>query len=208
VEEAQAILEKAGWEKNAESGVYEREIDKETRPISLTLAVLNVPELTAAAERIAESWRAVGIQVELNVFESADLVQSVVRPRKFDVLLYGMVLGHELDLYAFWHSSQRNDPGLNIAQYADIEADALLEDMRSERDPVLRAEQYATFNTLAKNQRAALFLYMPDYVYVVRDDIHNLGLHPIGEAYERFNTIHTWYIDTDRVWPFIESLLR
>lgn len=207
VELAQSILEDAGWKKNAETGIYEREIDKEVQPLSITLSALNTPELTMVAERTAESWRAVGIQVELNVFNSADLVQSVVRPRKFDILLYGMVLGHELDLYAFWHSSQRNDPGLNIAQYADIEADALFEKMRAEQDDAVRKELYTSFNTLAGEQRAALFLYTPDYVYVVRDGIHNLKLHPISEANERFDTVHTWYIDTDRVWPIVEPLL-
>lgn len=208
IERAQAILERAGWEKNAESGIYEREVEKETQPLTMTLAVLNIPDLTTAAERIAESWRAVGIQVDLNVYESTDLVQTVVRPRIFDVLLYGMVLGHELDLYAFWHSSQRNDPGINIAQYADIEADALLEDMRSEQDTLVREELYRSFNDLVEEQVVAIFLYMPDYLYAIRTDIHNVTLHPIGESQERLDTIHTWYIDTNRVWPVVETVLE
>jgi peptide/nickel transport system substrate-binding protein len=208
VREAQSILENAGWEKNAETGIYEREIDKETKPLSISMAVLNLPELTATAERIVESWRAVGIQVEVNTYEPTDLVQSVVRPRRYDTLLYGMVLGHEMDLYAFWHSSQRNDPGLNIAQYADIEADALLEKMRTERDPVKRQEYYASFATLVSEKNAAIFLYMPDYVSVISEDVHGVGLHPIAEPYERFDMVHEWYIDTDRVWPFVRAFLH
>jgi peptide/nickel transport system substrate-binding protein len=208
VREAQDILENGGWKKNAETGIYEREIDKETKPLSISMAVLNLPELTATAERIVESWRAVGVQVEVNTYEPTDLVQSVVRPRRYDTLLYGMVLGHEMDLYAFWHSSQRNDPGLNIAQYADIEADALLEDMRTERDSAKRQEYYASFAKLVSEKNAAIFLYMPDYVSVVSEDIHNVGLHPIAEPHERFDMVHEWYIDTDRVWPFVREFLH
>jgi len=208
ITDAQNILEEGGWSKNEETGVYERTIDKETKPLSLALTVLNLPELTAAAERIAESWRAVGVQVEINTYEPTDLVQSVVRPRRFDTLLYGMVLGHEMDLYAFWHSSQRNDPGLNIAQFADIEADALLEKMRTEQDPVIRQEQYMAFATLAAEKHAAIFLYMPDYVSVVSTDIRGIATHPITEPHERFDMVHEWYIDTDHVWPFIRDFLQ
>jgi peptide/nickel transport system substrate-binding protein len=206
--EAQSILEDGGWKKNETTGIYEREIEKETKPLAITMAVLNLPELTATANTIAGSWRSVGIQVEVDTYEPTDLVQSVVRPRRFDTLLYGMVLGHEMDLYAFWHSSQRNDPGLNIAQYADIEADALLEKMRTERDPAKRREYYAEFATLAETAHAAIFLYMPDYVSVVSTDIHSVGFHPIAEPHERFDMVHEWYMDTDRVWPFVRKLLQ
>lgn len=208
VERARDILEKAGWKLNESSGVYEREIDKQTKQLTITLAVLDLPELTTVANRIADSWRAAGFKVDISVFNSTDLVQTVVRPRKYDALLYGMVIGHELDLYAFWHSSQRNDPGLNIAQYADIEADKLLERMRTELDPGEREELYRSFNDLAAAQHAAIFLYMPDYVYVVRTTVRNITLHPLGEPSERFDTIHAWYIDTDRVWPFLTKFLR
>ena len=60
-----------------------------------------------------------------------DLKQNVIRPRKYGSLLFGEVIGRDLDLFAFWHSSQRNDPGLNIAMYANPKADSLLETARA-----------------------------------------------------------------------------
>lgn len=206
MERARLILEDAGWERN-ESGIYVRETDDETITLSVTLSTVNTPELVQAAERIAESWREVGVQVELKVFEPTDLTQSVIRPRRFDALLFGMVVGHELDLYAFWHSSQRNDPGLNIAQFADIETDSLLENMRTQHNEEERAALYYEFLDRIGSLQAAIFLYSPDFIYVVNDRIHNVSLHPIAEPCERFDTVHEWYIQTDRVWPFVKDVI-
>ena len=204
IERARNILEAEGWEKG-EDGVYTYENDDSEVRLSLSFSTVNTPELIRAAERIAESWREVGIEVELKVFDPTDLAQSVIRPRRFEVLLFGMEIGHELDLYAFWHSSQRNDPGLNIAQYADIEADAFLEKMRVEKDDEKRKELYQNFAELLKQQRTAIFLYSPDFIYVVNESVQNVQIHPLSDTSERFDTVHLWHKETDHVWPFVRN---
>jgi peptide/nickel transport system substrate-binding protein len=207
VERARNILENAGWKKG-DDGIYELEKNDETTRLSISFSTVNIPELEQTAERIVESWREVGVEVELKVFESTDLTQSVIRPRRFDALLFGMEIGHELDLYAFWHSSQRNDPGLNIAQYADIEADALLEKMRTEQDADVRAQLYIDFATLVQKKNSAIFLYSPDFVYIVHNRIKNIVIHPVAEPSERFDSVHLWHIETDHVWSFVKKLLE
>lgn len=208
IERARLILEKAGWERSEEGGIYELEKKDETLRLSVSFTTVNTPELIQTAERIAESWREVGAEVELKVFDPTDLTQSVIRPRRFDVLLFGMVIGHELDLYAFWHSSQRNDPGLNIAQYADIEADALLEKMRTEQDTTARTMLYRDFSELVQKKHSAIFLYSPDFIYLVDKRVQNVSIHPIVEPSERFDSVYTWYIETDNVWSFMKSFFE
>jgi peptide/nickel transport system substrate-binding protein len=207
IEQAQHILEDAGWKKG-ENGTYVLEDNGETIPLAVSFTTVDTPELMQTAERIAESWREVGAEVEVKVFEATDLAQSVIRPRRFDTLLFGMVVGHELDLYAFWHSSQRNDPGLNIAQYADIEADSLLGKMRTEQELTNRTTLYQEFTKLVSKNNSAIFLYAPDFIYVVDDSIRNVSIHPIAETSERFDTIHTWNIETDNVWFFLEQFFK
>jgi peptide/nickel transport system substrate-binding protein len=207
IEQARNTLERAGWERNEDTGIYELETRTDTLRLAISISTVNAPELVGASERIAASWRELGVDVELKVFDQLDMVQSVIRPRRFDALLYGKVLGHELDLYAFWHSSQRNDPGLNISQYADIEVDALLGNMRVEVDRTKRQELHDKFADIITDDHVAIFLYTPDYVYVVSRSVKNITLHPMAEAHERFNTVHDWYIETDRVWPFVQDLL-
>ena len=46
----------------------------------------------------------------------------------YDSLLFGEIVNRESDLYAFWHSSQRKDPGLNVAMYTNAKVDKILED--------------------------------------------------------------------------------
>ena len=208
IEQARHILEDAGWKREEGSGVYILEDDDETTRLSVALSTVNTPELVQTAERVASSWREVGAEVELKIFEPTDLTQSIIRPRRFDALLFGMVIGHELDLYAFWHSSQRNDPGLNIAQYADIEADALLEKMRTEQDASARSQLYYDFAALVRKNVSAIFLYAPDFIYLTDKRVHNVSVHPIVEPSERFDMVYSWYIDTDNVWSFLKGFFE
>lgn len=207
IERARAVLEQSKWERG-EDGIFTITENSVENKLSFTLVTVNSPDLIQATERIAESWREVGMDIEVKPYESVDLTQSVIRPRRFDALLFGMMLGHELDLYAFWHSSQRNDPGLNIAQYTDIEADALLEKMRTTLDKESRKVLFRDFATLIQKQNAAVFLYSPDLIYVVNSRVRNVTIHPSKEPSERFDTVHLWHIETDNVWPFLKDILN
>ncbi len=202
---AREILEDAGWVRTDEGSIYSHTDGEETRRLSFTLSTVNSPDLVAVAELVSGMWRDMGAEVELKVYEAADLTQSVIRPRRHEALLFGMELGHELDLYAFWHSSQRNDPGLNISQYADIESDTILETLRTTLDPEERDKLLRSFTDRITNDHTGIFLFAPDLLYLSHNDVHNVRLHPLANPSERFHTIHEWYMQTDRVWPIIKT---
>ena len=124
----------------------------------------------------------------------------MIRPRKFEALLFGEVVGREYDLYPFWHSSQRNDPGLNIALYANISADKILEDLRTIQDPVARENRAKDFELLFKTDMPASFIYSPEFIYVVPKKLANVSLGKLTVPSERFNNIQEWYIETNKVW--------
>jgi len=96
------LLERGGWEKG-EDGVWFH--DDEGR-LSFSLATSNTVELKATAELIEEAWENIGADVNLQIFEPGILNQNVIRPREYDALLFGEVVGRNLDLFAFWHSSR------------------------------------------------------------------------------------------------------
>lgn len=198
--QAREILEKAGWTVG-DGGVYEKKKSKkETVRLAFSLATSDVPELKAVAEQIKAEWESIGASVELKIFESGDLNQNVIRPRKYDALLFGEIVGRDSDLFAFWHSSQRNDPGLNIALYTSSIADKLLEDMRRVTDPEKRAEAYEKFGVEISKDVPAVFLYAPEFVYILPKKIKGLAIGTVTVPSERFLNIHEWYIDTDLVW--------
>lgn len=204
LETARTMLERAGWALN-ESGVLQKTTGKgssaEVTTLSFDLATANVPELRAAAQYLSDTWGQLGIEVNVKVFEAGDLSQNVIRPRKYDALLFGEVIGRELDLFAFWHSSQRNDPGLNVAGYANATADQVLEDLRQTSDMAERASLYEQFAAELAADIPAAFLYAPDFVYSVPKDIQGLDLGLVESPSDRFLSVTQWHREVDYVWP-------
>ncbi len=203
-EEAVAMLERNGWKINEETGVREKEIKKTKTPLVFSISTSDTPELKAVAEMIKEDWEKIGAKVDIKVFEIGDLNQNIIRPREYDALLFGEVIGRDMDLYAFWHSSQRNDPGLNIAMYANITTDKILEDVRKTTDIEKKKDLYTKFQKEIANDVPAVFVYSPDFIYVVPKKINNLSLGQITMPSERFLNIYKWNIDTDTVWKIFK----
>lgn len=199
VADAQAILEKAGWKKN-QNGIYEKKSKTSTTQLTFSIATGDTPELKRTAELVKEDLGAIGMDVELKVFEIGVLNQNVIRPRKYDALLFGQIVTNESDLYAFWHSSQRADPGLNIALYANAIADATLEKANGTLDDATRRGLYESFQTQVMKDSRAIFLYAPDFTYVSTITLPNITLANIISPSDRFLESYKEYLVTDHVW--------
>lgn len=196
---AQALLEKNGWKKNDE-GIYQKKEKKGVTTLSLSISTGDAPELKTAAEIIQKQWQKIGALVSVKIFEVSDLNQNIIRPRKYDALLFGEVIGRDHDLYPFWHSSERNDPGLNIALYTNLKVDKTLESLRKTSDPVEKDILLKKFNTEIQTDTPAVFLYSPYFIYIVPQKVHNITLGELNSVSERFSNVHEWYIEKDSVW--------
>lgn len=203
IEAGKKILIAKGWKLNS-AGIFEKQTKNgkttETQTLRFSISTSNVPELKHSAEILKDTWTKLGADVKVEIFEPSDLTQKVIRPRKYDSLLFGNVVGRDLDLYPFWHSSQRNDPGLNIALYTNIKADKVLETIRTTSDETKKLEAYRVFENEIQNDIPAIFLYSPDYIYATSKDIHNLEISNITTPSERFMNVHKWYLETEKVW--------
>lgn len=202
---AQNILSNAGWERNPESGILEKKSRTGTLTLSFSISTGNAPELKAVAAELAEAWQKLGASVDVLLFETGDLNQNVIRPRRFDALLFGEMVGRDVDMYPFWHSSERNDPGLNIALYANSSVDKKLENIRTTVDPVQKEALLHEFDEEIRSDIPAVFLYTPSFLYTIPDKIHALSLGNIATPKDRFQDIRDWYIETNKVWKiFVE----
>lgn len=200
VEEAVALLDRNGWDFNTETRLWENSNDEVIR---LTLRTSNVSELSQTAQIVKESLEAIGIPVGLELFDQGELSQGVIRPRDYEGLLFGMVLGRVPDLYAFWHSSQRNDPGLNVALYANVTVDSVLETLRETNDEEEREEARDVFLREVLLDTPALFTHAPQLTYILPMRVGGVAVPPLTTASDRFSTVHTWYRETEKVWPFL-----
>lgn len=199
LEKAQEILTKAGWVQNAD-GIFEKKGKTATIPLSFSLTTTNASELKKAAELVKQQWEKLGASVTLKIYENGDLQQNIIRPRKYEALLFGEVVGHDLDLYAYWHSSQRNDPGLNIVLYTNNKVDKLIEEMRATQGSIDRLEKAEEAEKLIINDTPAVFLYSPDLIYITSPKTHIPELQNITTPTDRFGNIMKWYVNTDHVW--------
>jgi peptide/nickel transport system substrate-binding protein len=185
--------------KNETTGIFEKKKGTGVEKLSFTLATANVPDLIAAANILKESWKKVGIAVDLKLFESGDLTENVIRTREYDAVLFGLRNGRDPDPYPFWHSSQRLDPGLNISLYANKEADVLLEEARTTTDTGERIKLYQRFSQLIEKDVPAIFLYAPTYRYYA-PHVSGLNVSAATTPSDRFNHVYNWYRYTERVW--------
>ena len=180
-------------------------ISKDDEPLQFSISTSNVPELKAVANILKDTWGKVGAKVEIKIFEAGNLNQNIIRPREYEALLFGEVIGRDLDLFAFWHSSQRNDPGLNIALYANITADKLLEKGRTLTNTDLRNKTYLRFEEEVKKDIPAIFLYSPDFIYILPERIQGVSIGSITTSGDRFLNVNEWFIRTDKVWKIFSK---
>lgn len=199
VAEAVDVLERNGWEFDLENRIW----NNDGSTIRITLRTSNVPELAQTAQIVKRSFEAIGVPTSLELYDSGELSQGIIRPRNYQGLLFGMVLGRVPDLYAFWHSSQRNDPGLNVALYANVSVDDALEKLRETHDEEEREALLATFVEEVEADIPAVFTHAPEMTYIIPQNLHGVSLPPLTTASDRFSNVHTWYRETEKVWPFL-----
>jgi peptide/nickel transport system substrate-binding protein len=201
---AKAILVKDGWVLGSD-GIFQKKAKTAgaaTTTLAFSISTADSPDLIATAQILKEQWAAIGVQVSIKVFQASDFNQNVIEARNYDSILFGESIGNSVDLYAFWHSSQRTPPGLNIAMYVNSQTDKLLESARSELDTAQEMADYANFAAIVQNDIPAVFLYSPDFIYVVPNKVHGLTISAVAVPENRWSDVSTWYIDTDSVWRF------
>jgi peptide/nickel transport system substrate-binding protein len=202
-------LAKDGWVKGPNGFLQKTTTDKNkkktTVPLEFSISTGNAPELAKTAELIKEDLALVGIQVDIKTFDVGNLNQSVIRPRSYDALLFGEIIDHESDLFAFWHSSQRKDPGLNVAMYTNASVDKLLEDAAVTVDNQTRINKYAQFQTDIEKDLPAVFLYSPNFIYVVSPEVKGLSVDNIIDPSDRFANVYSWYTQTENVWKIFSN---
>jgi len=207
IDDAQKILADDGWKLNTD-GVMEKKNPKNKKEIlklEFSLSTSDATELQSAAELIKKDLEAIGARVELKIYEISSLNQDIIRPRKYEALLFGEIINNEGDLFAFWHSSQRNDPGLNIAIYTNAKVDKILETTLGNLDKKERLDKYAQFEKEIEKDKPAIFLYSPEFIYVVANNVSGLIINKITNPADRFSEIYKWYRESDKIWRIFKK---
>jgi len=169
-------------------------------PLQFSLVTVNQPLMIKTAEILKDQYKSLGVEVNIKTFDIAVLETEILRKRKFDMLLFGEMLGITPDPFPFWHSLQRTEFGLNLSNYNNPKSDKLLEEARKSLDENVRKEKLEKFQDIIIDDAPAVFLYNPDYLYLVSKDIKGIKNGLIPEPAMRFSGIENWYIKSKRVW--------
>jgi len=176
------------------------EVPEEKVPLKFSLALPNQTQLVEVANLLKNQYQELGVELEIKTFEIQNLTEEIIRPRNYEALLFGEVLGSLPDPFPFWHSSQKKDPGLNLAGYENKECDKLLEEARQTLDEEKRKIALEKFQEILIEDAPAIFLYSPNYLYLVSKKIKGIETKIIADPSKRFSDIENWYIKTKRVW--------
>ncbi|MCG2690338.1 ABC transporter substrate-binding protein, partial [Candidatus Parcubacteria bacterium] len=103
---------------------------EESTSFKITITTSDQYPLLDIAKSIKNDLEGLGFKVEINAVALSDLQTNILTKRNFDLLLFGEALGSLPDPFPFWHSSQKDYPGLNIAGYSSKTADRFLETAR------------------------------------------------------------------------------
>ena len=220
IEEVNAMLEKAGWIMGNDGvrskggtttstitkkvkGKTVKQTVKSTSPLtrlSFSLTTGDTPELKKITILIKEQLAKIGVEVDIEkVYETGQLNQ-LIRARDYEALLFGQLINYESDLYSYWHSSQKTDPGKNIAMYSNKKVDTLLESIQKTLTSEDRISKYESLINEFDSSTPAIFIYSPKYLYATSPKLNNTYLSNITIPSDRFLSVYKWSTDTDKVW--------
>jgi len=195
LERARELLDQAGWKLKDGETIREKNNVK----LQFKIYTADFPDLVETADILIKQWKEIGVDASVESLSAIDLQQNYIRPREYEALLFGQDSSFEPDIYSYWHSSQKSDPGFNLAMLDNKDADNLLRDIRQELDMEKRIEKYKKFQKIISDEALAVFLYSPYYLYPVSSEVKGIDVKNINSPSNRFCNINKWYINIARV---------
>jgi len=198
INKANQLLTEAGW---AMQGSVRM---KDGQPLTLSVVTTKNNDFESALEILAKQWRALGVTVTTNIVDPSDpsqnVVQDILQPRQYDVLLYQLTIGGDPDVYAYWHSSQATS-GLNFSNYKSTVSDDALASARSRVEPDLRNAKYITFANQWLADAPAIGLYQATMQYVHTKSVHALPKDfMLVSAADRYSGVRFWSVGDRMVY--------
>lgn len=182
-------LAAAGYTKSAENNLM-----KDGQLSTLRLVTHDDEVKKKEAGIIAESLKALGFNVEVEVYPFSSFIEDYVRTRNYDLLLISQGLGAGGDLYAYYHGNLRDDPGLNFSGLQMREVDKYLEEARNTQDAGLREARYQSIAKILSQEIPAVNICRPSYIFGVSKDVKGIGPMKLVEPKDKYSQLNSWYV--------------
>lgn len=193
--EAERLLDEAGWKRQNNQRM------KDDVPLTLRLATVESGDYPAVAKMLKKQWEDIGVAVDLRLVDAQTFQQTVLVPRDYDVLLYEFELGADPDVSAYWHQSQADPRGLNLADYKSAIASEALDGAQLRLETDIRNQKYRTFVETWLADVPAVALYQPQLHYVTSPTVSSLqSSNPVVDRASRYRQVELWTVDKGRVY--------
>ena len=192
IKKATNLLNQTGW-KLGKDGMRH----KKGKPLVINVVSLEGEDYEKPLGELKSQWKKIGVEVREQVIDpddnSSNFVQTILKPRNYDVLLYKLSIGGDPDVYTYWHSSQASANGHNFSNYSNKLADNDLSSALGNVGSNLRNAKYINFAKQWLKDVPAIGLYQSNMYYVTRPNITNItDSESIVNPLERYSNILDW----------------
>jgi peptide/nickel transport system substrate-binding protein len=184
---ALALLKEAGWEDRDGSGVLK---DKLGNEFAFEFTYAAGGEI---AERLArfvkDSLTGIGLRVTLRGVEWS-VYQDLLKTRDFDCITLGWgANAPESDPKQAFHSASIKNQGDNFTQWANADADRLIDEGRRELDDAKRFAIWRQLEAVLHDEQPYTFIRVPPWIRFASKQVGNINPYPKGlEPAEYFNS--------------------
>lgn len=195
INRSKKLLEQAGWRHSGNEQLRY----KQGKELKLSLVTVKNPEYKLLAERLQKQWSLVGVTVDISLLSPEELQRTALTANSYDILLYGISIGRDPDVYVYWHSSQAKTGGRNFSQWQSAVADTALEVGRARTQQVLREARYDTFQSEWQKAAPAVALYQMRSKYAYHQNAHGFVGSSANSIADRLTNVENWTVNTHLV---------
>lgn len=191
IKTANKLLDQAGWKRDGASR------KKGSQPLTLNVVTTKDAQYEKIIDGMKKDWEPLGVKLQVTIIDTSDptqdFTQNILQPRAYDVLVYELLIGADPDVYAFWHSSQVGQRGLNLSVYTSGVADDALTSARARSEPELRDIKYKAFARQWLNEVPAIGLYQSSLQYVESKQVAAIeDRQKLVSPYDRYSSVLYW----------------
>ncbi len=194
---ARKALKSAGWTEK-DDGWYLPKAKEALAVEVLSPTESANPALHAAAKRVVEDWRAIGLNATQTALPPSQFVTDHLANGEFAAAVVDVSLGLDPDLYPLLASSQTLTGRSNVIGLQDPGLDKLLTAARAPGTDEERKAAYLALQQQLAKGRYVLPLAFADEVVVVHDTVAGPAIRQVTDPSDRFWDVLTWRLAEDR----------
>ncbi len=175
------------------------DIFKGAIPLEISVTTINDPTLVELTEVLKEQWEKVGINLIVKAKDVQRFTTETIPSRDYESLLLGTTLTAIPNPLPLWHSTKREEPGINLSGYENETVDELTE-IIIKKTGEEREEALLQLQELILEDAPGIFLYNPSFSYYVSPRIKGIEEGKLIDASKRLKNIDKWYIATRRTF--------